>query len=305
MRSGRTTGVDRRVRQRQDRCWPWRSSGCFRTEAAPPARSLLHEREPARRRRSPAPAGPRQGDLDDLPGSARLAQPEPADRPAGRRDPAPRRPAAGGGFAARSSTCSTGPESRTRRSGRTATRTSSPAALRQRAMIALAAGRRPGALLADEPTTALDVTVQARILRLLARLQDERRCRCCLVSHDLRVVSHVADDLVVLYAGRVCETRTDPAGAAAGPRTRTRGPSLRSVPAVRTQYGDRRPTARSAREPAGPAVRLPVPSRGARSPAGAARTTVPAAPGDRRPTGGAACHFAEEVLASDNPAPGQ
>ncbi len=77
--------------------------------------------------------------------------------------------------------------------------------MRQRAMIALALAGQPRFILADEPTTALDVTVQARILDLLGRLRDEDHLSMLLVSHDLRVMSHVADDLVVMYAGRVCE----------------------------------------------------------------------------------------------------
>ena len=78
--------------------------------------------------------------------------------------------------------------------------------LRQRAMIAMALSGRPALLLADEATTALDVTVQARILRLLRSLQQQEGLSLLFVSHDLRVISHISDDLVVLYAGRVCES---------------------------------------------------------------------------------------------------
>lgn len=77
--------------------------------------------------------------------------------------------------------------------------------MRQRAMIALALAGNPSLVLADEPTTALDVTVQARILSLLREIQYSRHMSMLLVSHDLRVMSHVAHDIVVLYAGRVCE----------------------------------------------------------------------------------------------------
>ncbi|NED93762.1 ABC transporter ATP-binding protein [Phytoactinopolyspora alkaliphila] len=77
--------------------------------------------------------------------------------------------------------------------------------MRQRAMTALALAGKPQLILADEPTTALDVTVQARILALLRRLRDEEGTAMLLVSHDLRVMAHVADDLVVMYAGQVCE----------------------------------------------------------------------------------------------------
>jgi peptide/nickel transport system ATP-binding protein/oligopeptide transport system ATP-binding protein len=106
--------------------------------------------------------------------------------------------------------------------------------MRQRAMIALALAGDPTLVLADEPTTALDVTVQARILRLLRSLQDERQVAMLLVSHDLRVMSHVAHDLVVLYAGRVCEigpTR-QLLGQPRHPYTRA---LAASVPAVRTK----------------------------------------------------------------------
>jgi len=77
--------------------------------------------------------------------------------------------------------------------------------LRQRAVIAMALSGEPELIIADEPTTALDVTVQKRILDLLAELQRESGVSMLFISHDLRVVSHIADDLVVLYAGRVAE----------------------------------------------------------------------------------------------------
>ncbi|NEE00089.1 ABC transporter ATP-binding protein [Phytoactinopolyspora halotolerans] len=77
--------------------------------------------------------------------------------------------------------------------------------MRQRAMTALALAGKPRLILADEPTTALDVTVQARILDMLRNLREQENTAMVLVSHDLRVMAHVADDLVVMYAGRVCE----------------------------------------------------------------------------------------------------
>jgi oligopeptide/dipeptide ABC transporter ATP-binding protein len=75
----------------------------------------------------------------------------------------------------------------------------------QRAMIALAIASRPALLVADEPTTSLDVTVQAQILDLLASLREEHGMSLLLISHDLDVVSRVADRLVVVYAGQVVE----------------------------------------------------------------------------------------------------
>ncbi|WP_158564042.1 ABC transporter ATP-binding protein [Jiangella anatolica] len=77
--------------------------------------------------------------------------------------------------------------------------------MRQRVMIAMALAGEPQLIIADEPTTALDVTTQARILQLLADLREQEDLAMLLVSHDLRVMAHVADDVVVMYAGRVAE----------------------------------------------------------------------------------------------------
>jgi peptide/nickel transport system ATP-binding protein len=77
--------------------------------------------------------------------------------------------------------------------------------MRQRVMIAIALACGPKLLLADEPTTGLDVTVQAQILDLLATLQRERSMGMILVTHDLGVVANRADDIAVMYAGRIVE----------------------------------------------------------------------------------------------------
>ncbi|WP_239065067.1 ABC transporter ATP-binding protein [Streptomyces sp. S4.7] len=77
--------------------------------------------------------------------------------------------------------------------------------MRQRVMIAMALAGGPQLIIADEPTTALDVTTQARILQLLSDLREKEGVAMLLVSHDLRVMAHVADDVVVMYAGRVAE----------------------------------------------------------------------------------------------------
>lgn len=101
--------------------------------------------------------------------------------------------------------------------------------MRQRATIAMALACDPGLLIADEPTTALDVTIQAQILDLLARLQAERGMAMLFVTHNLGVVAEIAQRVAVMYAGRVVET-----GAVAQVFARPRHPYtaglLRSVP---------------------------------------------------------------------------
>jgi oligopeptide transport system ATP-binding protein len=77
--------------------------------------------------------------------------------------------------------------------------------MRQRVMIAMALALEPDVLIADEPTTALDVTVQAQIMKLLAELQEEMRMGLILITHDLGVVADVADRIALMYAGRVVE----------------------------------------------------------------------------------------------------
>jgi oligopeptide/dipeptide ABC transporter ATP-binding protein len=108
--------------------------------------------------------------------------------------------------------------------------------MRQRVMIAMAIVNRPQLLIADEPTTALDVTIQAQILELLAELRQKLGLAMLFISHDLAVVSQVAGRVAVMYAGSVVET-----GSAKDVLTRavhpyTRG-LLAAVPTLRTERG--------------------------------------------------------------------
>ncbi len=107
--------------------------------------------------------------------------------------------------------------------------------MRQRVMIAGALSCQPELLIADEPTTALDVTTQAQILDLIRRLQRETGTSVILITHDLGVVAGMADEVAVMYAGMVFE-RTSAAGLFARPgNPYTRG-LLRSVPAPSTTH---------------------------------------------------------------------
>ncbi len=105
--------------------------------------------------------------------------------------------------------------------------------MRQRVMIAMAIVNRPQLLIADEPTTALDVTIQQQILDLLNDLRHKFGLAMLFISHDLAVVSHVADRVAVMYAGSLVElgTKTDIFQAAAHPYTRG---LLRAIPTLAT-----------------------------------------------------------------------
>ena len=82
--------------------------------------------------------------------------------------------------------------------------------MRQRVMIAMALAGDPKLIIADEPTTALDVTIQAQILELLKDLQKKQGCSIMLITHDLGVIAEMADEVVVMYAGRVIEKGIPP-----------------------------------------------------------------------------------------------
>jgi len=105
--------------------------------------------------------------------------------------------------------------------------------MRQRVMIAMAVVNRPALLIADEPTTALDVTVQAQILQLLAELRSKFGLAMLFISHDLAVVSQVADRIAVMYAGNLVElgSKHDIFHAPAHPYTRG---LLNAVPTLKT-----------------------------------------------------------------------
>ncbi|MCY4284611.1 MAG: ABC transporter ATP-binding protein [Thiotrichales bacterium] len=110
--------------------------------------------------------------------------------------------------------------------------------LRQRAMIAMALVCRPALLIADEPTTALDVTIQAQILKLIRDLQAELRMAVLLITHDLGVVANMADEVVVVYHGRLME-RGVLEDIYADPRHPYLKALMRAVPRIGLDRGER------------------------------------------------------------------
>jgi oligopeptide/dipeptide ABC transporter ATP-binding protein len=108
--------------------------------------------------------------------------------------------------------------------------------LRQRVMIAMALACHPKLLIADEPTTALDVTIQAQILELLVRLRDELGMAILLITHDLGVVAEYADEVIVMYAGKLAEW-ADVRGLFREPRHPYTQGLLRSIPRLAGSAG--------------------------------------------------------------------
>ena len=137
--------------------------------------------------------------------------------------------------------------------------------MRQRVMIAMALINRPKLLIADEPTTALDVTVQAQILRLIADLQQDMGMAVILITHDLGVIAETCDEVAVMYAGRLVE-RAPVRELFASPRhAYTRG-LLASIPRLDTTPKTKFPPFRAMSPPS------PISSKAAASPNASAST---------------------------------
>ena len=115
----------------------------------------------------------------------------------------------------------------------------------QRVLIAMAFASQPRLVIADEPTTALDVTIQARIVRLIAEMQERDGTAVMFITHDLRLAAQVCDEILVLYAGRAGRVRARRAGV------RDAGASLYALPAAREPGDERRAARRSMRCPSG------------------------------------------------------
>ncbi len=125
--------------------------------------------------------------------------------------------------------------------------------MRQRVMIALAIACQPKLIIADEPTTALDVTIQSQVLVLLKELQEEHGCSILLITHDLGVVAKFCDRVMVMYAGQICESGTAEQIFYRAAHPYTRG-LLDSIPRV---HGEKMPLKAIAGSP--PSLIQPMP----------------------------------------------
>ena len=136
--------------------------------------------------------------------------------------------------------------------------------MRQRALIAIALACEPRLLIADEPTTALDVTIQAQILELLKELVDETGTALIMITHDLGVVAGLCDTVNVLYAGRVVETAEPPASCSPTPRHPYTDGLLGSIPRLDAPRGEplhADPRLGRRQHPVGRGLRLRAPLR--------------------------------------------
>ena len=132
--------------------------------------------------------------------------------------------------------------------------------MRQRAMIAMALVHNPAILICDEPTTALDVTVQAQILELIEDVKREFDIGVILVTHDLGVVAETADSVIVMYAGRIDGVRPGERRSSTQPQHPYAWGLLDSMPTIERRLDVARADRRLAAVAARAAARLPVPS---------------------------------------------
>ena len=169
--------------------------------------------------------------------------------------------------------------------------------MRQRAMIAMALSCRPRLLIADEPTTALDVTVQAQVLRLMRDLQKEFGMAILYISHDLGVIAQMADDVAVMYLGRIVE-RASAADLFRAPRHPYTQALLRAVPRLGKRAKERLEAIRgSVPSPLAPRVGCSFFNRCTVAMPGLCDRRSPALV-DVAPAHGAACFRYPEVLAA-------
>jgi oligopeptide/dipeptide ABC transporter ATP-binding protein len=168
--------------------------------------------------------------------------------------------------------------------------------MRQRAMIAMALANHPKVIIADEPTTALDVTIQAQILDLLETVRNETDAATILITHDLGIVAEVADRVLVMYAGKIVES-----GEVMDVFSRPRHPYtlglLASLPRIDTQMEELLSIAGQppsmAAPPSGCAFHVRCELTQGRE---RCRAEIPLlVPADKRPTHLAACHFSDEM----------